>query len=272
MKIQGYFRSQTSATPSSSQAAPSISSFAASPTPNEPIKSTEKDASSAPLQRTSAGPHCRQFSINWASLRCPEGRLLDHAQYRIRHKRNVGDKGKISWVYQYGAELESRPNHKWWLCEICHAKKRHERHIFAAESTSSIADHLNSFHKIEKDGSKQEAEGQQEDFFLLTQAFNEDVYKQKLIDWCIKLRLSYREVTDEATVDLLTYGKPSLERLLPQHHSTLSRWVKESFADRLAFILKVIQCAISDITLSVDGWRALNKRDYIAVCAHFVGT
>jgi len=34
--------------------------------------------------------------------------------------------------------------------------------------------------------------------------FNEDEYKKKLIDWAIKLRLSYREVTDEATCDLLT--------------------------------------------------------------------
>ncbi|KAM3552688.1 hypothetical protein MY1884_007078 [Beauveria asiatica] len=59
--------------------------------------------------------------------------------------------------------------------------------------------------------------------FQLTMPFNEDEYKQKLIDWAIKLRLSYREVTDEATIELLTYGKPSLARLLPTHHSTVSQ-------------------------------------------------
>jgi hypothetical protein len=53
--------------------------------------------------------------------------------------------------------------------------------------------------------------------------FNEDKYKQKLIDWAIKLRLSYQEVTDKATTNLLTYGKPSLARLLPTHHSALSQ-------------------------------------------------
>ncbi|KAM4063568.1 transposase-like protein [Hirsutella rhossiliensis] len=78
--------------------------------------------------------------------------------------------------------------------------------------------------------------------------FNEDEYKQKLIDWAIKLRLSYREVTDESTTDLLTYGKPPLARLLPTHHSTLSR----------------------TINLLIDGWRAHNRREYIAVCGHFV--
>ncbi|KAM3465668.1 hypothetical protein MY5147_009215 [Beauveria neobassiana] len=100
--------------------------------------------------------------------------------------------------------------------------------------------------------------------------FNEDEYKQKLIDWAIKLRLSYREVTDEATIDLLTYGKPSLARLLPTHHSTLSQWVKDSMAARLPFIVDLVQSALSNINLSIDGWRAHNRREYTAVCAHFV--
>ncbi|KAM3485828.1 hypothetical protein MY3957_009886, partial [Beauveria namnaoensis] len=86
------------------------------------------------------------------------------------------------------------------------------------------------------------------ELFQLTMPFNEDGYKQKLIDWTIKLRLSYREVTSEATIDLLKYGKPSLARLLPTHHSTLSH----------------------NINLSIDGWRAHNRKEYAAVCAHFV--
>ncbi|XP_044714529.1 transposase-like protein [Hirsutella rhossiliensis] len=100
--------------------------------------------------------------------------------------------------------------------------------------------------------------------------FNEDEYKQKLIDWAIKLRLSYREVTDESTTDLLTYGKPPLARLLPTHHSTLSRWVKDSMAARLPFIIEFVQSALSTINLLIDGWRAHNRREYIAVCGHFV--
>jgi hypothetical protein len=106
--------------------------------------------------------------------------------------------------------------------------------------------------------------------FQLIMPFKEEVYKQKLIDWCITLRLSYREVTDETTIDLLTYGKPSLMRLLPEHHSTLSKWVKESLAERIPFVIELIRRALSDITLSIDGWRAGTRREYVAVCSHFV--
>ncbi|KAM0670918.1 hypothetical protein ACQRIU_001313 [Beauveria bassiana] len=103
------------------------------------------------------------------------------------------------------------------------------------------------------------------ELFQLTMPFNEDVYKQKLIDWTIKLRLSYREVTSEATIDLLKYGKPSLARLLPTHHSTLSQWVKDSMAARLPSIVDLVQSALSNINLSIDGWRAHNRREYAAV-------
>src|SRR2546423_4416372 len=81
MTIQNYFRSQTSSTPSSSRDIPFTSSFVESPTPDEPIESTEQTA----LQRITAGSHCRQFPIDWSSLRCPESKLLVRAQYRIRH-------------------------------------------------------------------------------------------------------------------------------------------------------------------------------------------
>ncbi|KID81151.1 hypothetical protein MGU_11470 [Metarhizium guizhouense ARSEF 977] len=117
------------------------------------------------------------------------------------------------------------------------------------------------FHKIKKPSNSTDDDDDTDtnnaaEVFQLAMPFNEDEYKQKLIDWAIKLRLSYREVTDEATCDLLTYGKPSLARLLPTHHSTLSQWVKDSMAARLPFIIDLVQSALSNINLSIDGWRA----------------
>lgn len=100
--------------------------------------------------------------------------------------------------------------------------------------------------------------------------FNEDDYKQKLIDWAIKLRLRYREVTDETSIDLLTYGKPSLARLLPTHLSTLSQRVKDSMAARLPFIVDLVRSALSNLNLSIDERPAHNRIEYAAVCAHFV--
>ncbi|KZZ87459.1 transposase-like protein [Beauveria brongniartii RCEF 3172] len=146
--------------------------------------------------------------------------------------------------------------------------------LFAAESTTAAIQHLVEFHKVKRlsilAADDDDTEPGSAAAFQLVMPFNEEEYKQKLIDWVITLRLSYREVTNEATTELLTYGKPSLARLLPTHHSTLSQWVKDSLAARLPFVIKLVQSALSDINLSIDGWRAHNRREYVAICAHFV--
>jgi hypothetical protein len=207
-------------------------------------------------------------------LRRHDGTVLKGIQYRIRDKRTAGRRVKISWIYSHGAELE-HSNDKYFLCADCHTKKRYFSQLFAAESTTAAIQHLVEFHKVKRPSisTNDDEDVDPNDIaeaFQLVMPFNEDEYKQKLIDWAIKLRLSYREVTDEATTELLTYGKPSLARLLPTHHSTLSRWVKDSMAVRLPFVIGLVQSALSKINLSIDGWRAHNRREYVAVCGHFV--
>lgn len=226
------------------------------------------------LHRSTCPPHSLSFPIDWAVIRRHDGTILKGIQYRIRDKRSVGKRVKVSWIYSHGAELE-HSNDKYFLCADCHTKKRYISQLFAAESTTAAIQHLTEFHKVKRpsnstDDDEDTHTDQAAEVFQLAMPFNEDEYKQKLIDWALKLRLSYREVTDEATIDLITYGKLSLARLLPTHHSTLARWVKESMAARLPFIVDLVQTALSNINLSIDGWRAHNRREYAAVCAHFV--
>ncbi|KAJ6436371.1 transposase-like protein [Purpureocillium lavendulum] len=243
--------------------------------PNEPIPSTEQTPGlEQSLHRSACPPHSLSFPIDWGVLRRHDGTILKGIQYRIRDKRNVGRRVKVSWIYSYGAELE-HSNDKYFLCADCHTKKRYTSQLFAAESTTAAIQHLLEFHKVKRPSNSTTGDDDIDaadaaEVFQLIMPFNEDEYKQKLIDWAIKLRLSYREVTDESTTDLLTYGKPPLARLLPTHHSTLSRWVKDSMAARLPFIIELVQSALSTINLSIDGWRAHNRREYIAVCGHFV--
>lgn len=244
--------------------------------PDEPLSSIEQtpDALDQHLHRSTCPPHSLSFPINWGALRRHDGTILKGIQYRIRDKRSVGRRVKVSWIYSHGAELE-HSNDKYFLCADCHTKKRYISQLFAAESTTAAIQHLMEFHKIKRPSSSTDDDDDADtnnatEVFQLAMPLNEDEYKQKLIDWAIKLRLSYREVTDEATCDLLTYGKPSLARLLPTHHSTLSQWVKDSMAARLPFVIDLVQSALSNINLSIDGWRAHNRKEYVAVCGHFV--
>src|SRR5687768_297216 len=83
------------------------------------------------LHRSTCPPHSLSFPINWGVLRRHDGTILKDIQYRIRRKRSVGRRVKVSWIYSHGAELE-HSNDKYFLCADCHTKKRYISQLFAA--------------------------------------------------------------------------------------------------------------------------------------------
>jgi hypothetical protein len=59
-------------------------------------------------------------------------------------------------------------------------------------------------------------------------------------------------------------------RLSFQPHNTIKDWVLQSFQSRKKQIKNTVLLARSKINLSLGGWRAPNRDDYIAICAHFI--
>ncbi|KAM3451493.1 hypothetical protein MY3296_005309 [Beauveria thailandica] len=123
------------------------------------------------------------------------GTVLKGIQYRIRDKRTVGRRAKVSWIYSYGAELE-HSNDKYFLCADRHTKKRYFSQLFAAESTTAAIQHLIEIHKVRRPSIPANNDDDIDpndaaEAFQLVMPLHEDEYKQKLIDWVIKLRLSY---------------------------------------------------------------------------------
>lgn len=159
--------------------------------PSEPIPSTEQTPGvEQPLHRSTCPPHSLSFPIDWGVLRRHDGTITKGIQYRIRDKRNVGRRVKVSWIYSYGAELE-HSNDKYFLCADCHTKKRYTSQLFAAESTTAAIQHLLEFHKIKRPSNSTTGDDDIDatnaaEVFQLIMPFNEDEYKQKLIDWAIK--------------------------------------------------------------------------------------
>ncbi|KAK9443801.1 transposase-like protein [Metarhizium brunneum] len=139
------------------------------------------------LHRSTCPPHSLSFPINWGVLRRHDGTILKDIQYRIRRKRSVGRRVKVSWIYSHGAELEHSND------------KVDDGRNPAPYGVPQDKKPSNSTDDDDDTDTNNAAE-----VFQLAMPFNEDEYKKKLIDWAIKLRLSYREVTDEATCDLLT--------------------------------------------------------------------
>lgn len=92
----------------------------------EPSTSNEKktEVFDQCLHRSTCPPHSLSLPINWAVIRRHDGTILKGIQYRIRGKRSVGRRVKVSWIYSHGAELE-HSNDKYFLCADCHTKKRY---------------------------------------------------------------------------------------------------------------------------------------------------
>jgi hypothetical protein len=64
--------------------------------------------------------------------------------------------------------------------------------------------------------------------------------------------------------------QPSLERYIPQSHSTIADWVKEDFLEARIELTSQLAIARSQIHLSFDIWTSPACRAILGVCAHFL--
>ena len=68
---------------------------------------------------------------------------------RKRSKRSTGS-SQISWIFEYGMEIQKKVNDEWtkeryWLCKSCHERGL-SRQVCRCESTNSVKHHLTSEH------------------------------------------------------------------------------------------------------------------------------
>jgi|SRR5579871_587557 len=248
---------------------------------SEPASELASDSDASQPSRTSDSSltsHACTFDIDFTTLRY-RGKLLEDVQYRLRHKRILNSRAKISWVYQHGADLQAKGYEKLWLCRTCHLKKDYSSQLFDAKSTSSISAHLNKSHGITEPGklsksTSSQVQGPSEMELIrrgvLPPPFDDKEYKKNLIDAIITNDLSFASVENAQFRKLLTCGRDEIEQALPSSHNTIKQWVLDSFQTRKIQIKDKISLAKSKINISIDGWRAPNRDDYLAICSHFI--
>ena len=100
--------------------------------------------------------------------------------------------------------------------------------------------------------------------------FDDLKYKKNLVDTFLDCHLSFALVETEKFRQLLISGRSEIQAALPSSHSTIKDWVLDSFQSRKAQIKDQVSLANSKISISLDGWRAPNRDDYLAICARFV--
>jgi hypothetical protein len=226
-------------------------------------------ATSLPSQTS----HACIFDIQFDTLEYL-GHLLQDVQYRSRSKRVLNTKAKVSWIYQHGADIQAKGYEKLWLCRRCHQKKAYGSQLFNATSTSSITSHLNKVHGITNSSASSQAQSPAPIGLvqrgLLPPPFNDLKYKKNLIDTITSCDLSFATVENARFRQLLISGCPEIEAILPSSHTTIRDWVLDSFQSRRVQIKDKVSLARSKVNLSLDGWRAPNRDEYIAICAHFI--
>ncbi|KAG7425000.1 hypothetical protein Forpi1262_v014159 [Fusarium oxysporum f. sp. raphani] len=231
-----------SSTPSSSRSADQFTELIIQPS----IESSAKKSttpSTGPLSSPSSVRAPRPladgaFPIRWGALQYNNKRLSD-AHYYMKHKRTTG-KTKKSWIWDHGANIESE-NEQYWLCRRCHETGSDCSTIFKYNGNSAIAYHLKHKHGISEDGevpqhirvsNPWDRSKKANSFGPLRTPIAGEGYRQQYLDWVVAHDVSFRSATAGDTCDLLSYGRPELERLLPTSATTLSSWIMAAFETR----------------------------------------
>src|SRR6266480_116622 len=165
--------------------------------------------------------HACTFDIQFNTL-IYRGQLLQDVQYRPRNKRVLNTKAKVSWVFQYGADLQAKGHKKLWLYKRCYKKKKVSSQLFNATSTSSITSHLERAHRIKDPGKNSSAlsssQAQKSD---RPQPFDDLKYKKQVVNIFIKNDLSFTLIEDAEFRDTLISGRPEIKAILPLSHNTM---------------------------------------------------
>jgi hypothetical protein len=216
--------------------------------------------------------HACTFDIQSNALKY-RGKFLTEVEYRPRDKRALNTDSKISFVYQYGADIKAKDFDKLWLCKKCYQQQTSTSQIFDAKSTSSIKSHLKKIHGIMENKVSSEGNPSQIGLIqrgLLPPPFDDLRYKKDLVDTFLDCDLSFALLEKEKFRKLLISGRLEIEAVLPSSHTTIKDWMLDAFQSRKAQIKDQMSLANSKINISLDGWRSPNRDDYIAICAHFI--
>lgn len=197
-----------------------------------------------------------------------------------------------SWIWDYGHSIgrlnEAGKPIKHWLCKICY-NKEDPKPILSTyllstlNNTTKIIDHLEDLHQFDRLGNKLhqitskkrkygslEIWAQQE--VMNNTVFDEEGWRSTYCRWVVTSGISLRQASSDELRDLLCFQNPRVKELVPQSHTTTSKWIMDEFTKYRQTIIESIAKAKGKVTISFDGWRANNDvLDLLGVIVHYLG-
>jgi hypothetical protein len=179
--------------------------------------------------------------------RCPE-RVIDGKMWHLLEQAaNIRRGSLISPIWEHGAEYfditELEKPHR-WICNYCDGSVT----LQLTQSTSNASRHLRRAHslilkrQISEVASDEVSEAsfsasdrgevrRIKEFRALVTPVNIDRIRRTLVRWIVQCQIPFRGVSNEYFRVFLLCLQPSLERYIPQSHSTIADWVKEDFLE-----------------------------------------
>ncbi|EKG09199.1 HAT domain-containing protein [Macrophomina phaseolina MS6] len=198
-----------------------------------------------------------------------------HADYSIALDSK---RGLASWVHKYGVRVQhTRTGRIMWLCGLC--DKDGKVYMTAVDkATTSAASHMETVHKIGKDGSiEPQKTGKSVTELLrrpqagnLVTRFNATEWRRAYMRWILLDDVSFRGATSPNFRDMFSTVAPIISRFIPQSHNTITAWLGLEYGPAFTAMLAALQSATSVIHISFDVWTSDSKKAYLGIIAHFL--
>jgi hypothetical protein len=182
------------------------------------------------------------------------------------------DKGKISWIYLHGVELEQKDTNgrlrRYWLCKPCYDNGVTRPRPNA--STSSCGKHLTGkAHSIMPPGTPAIPSESIDHYLEEQHPLYAERWQTSFINWIVSDDVSWDAAASPALRQMVIHGGPLVRDLLPSRH-TVRAWFMNTYNERQSDVVTSLTNSQSKIVLSLDGWSAPNNLPLLGVVGHWL--
>jgi hypothetical protein len=203
--------------------------------------------------------------------------------------RKHGRRVRTGWVWEHGYDIEKAGSgRRSWLCKECHRKRATTTHIYDSASTSQANSHMESVHRINKDGQLPPKRKKQRTLFDMADldshrpkdqalmnafiaSFDPIHFQGLLIRWVACDNVPFNKLESRYFRDLMGYANGAIieSGSLPTH-STMREWIVRSFNRHKGVVTELLSCSLSRINISFDAWTSRRFTSLLGLTVHFL--
>lgn len=206
--------------------------------------------------------------------------------YSISRRRK---RPRTGWVWEHGFDIEKdKTGRRFWLCKACHKRKTAATHMYDATSTSQANSHMESIHRVGKDGLIAPQRKRQRTLFdvvdldshrpkdqallnAFVASFEPVRFQHLLVRWVACDNIPFHKLESPYFRDLMAYANGTIieSGSLPTH-STICEWIKRSFNHHKGVVTELLSRSLSRINISFDAWSSRKFTSLLGLTVHFL--